>query len=81
MPKDELAPRKEALFNNEYNEYKGIPGAVIQDIHAFNNGEGVTDTTNPMNVHPKYVDVHAETHEAALHQAPVDDLRTSANLY
>jgi hypothetical protein len=34
-----------------------------------------------MNVHPKYVDVHAETHETALHQAPVDDLRTSANLY
>jgi hypothetical protein len=26
VPKDELAPRKEALFNNEYNEYKGIPG-------------------------------------------------------
>jgi hypothetical protein len=39
----------------------------MQDIHAFNNGAGITDTVNPMNVSPKYVDRHAETHEVALH--------------
>jgi len=41
----------------------------------------VTDTENPHNLQPKYVDKHAETHEVALHQRPRDDLRTSANLY
>ena len=50
-------------------------------MDGFNRGEGITDTTNRHNVHPKYTDKHAETHEVSLHQQPGTDLRTSANLY
>lgn len=38
---------------------------MLQTLDGFNNA--VLDAPNPMNVHPKFSDKHAETHETALH--------------
>lgn len=50
-------------------------------MNKFNKGEGITNTENPNNVHPKYVDKHGETHETALHQQPGSDLRTESTVH